>query len=397
MQRVISTELQQVSNSARAKILIADDIDANLLMLERMLKMNGYEVVEAKNGEQAIEVFEREAPDLILMDINMPEVNGHEATSRIKQMTVDNYVPIIFVTAMTEESSLAESLAAGGDDFISKPISCDVLHSKINAHLRIRELNKELNAKNRELAIHNLYLQREQELVDHYFENALAQSDLDENVIKYHMSSMSVFNGDVLLAKYGPDGSYYLILGDFTGHGLTAAMGTLPVAQIFFKLVQQEVSIEQLARELNQQLKTFLPSLMFFAANLLKLNVKEGKLTVWSGAMPPAWWLSKSGELKGSIESVNLPLGVLRDSEFNVEVQEFAIDKGDRLYLYSDGVTESRNPEGEMFGVDRLKDELVSSAGASFDSTIDALQKFRDDQQQNDDLTFVEITCGAVA
>ena len=396
MQHGISTDRKQESDSARAKILIADDIDANLLMLERMLTMHRYEVVRAKNGEQAIEVFEREAPDLILMDINMPEVNGHEATSRIKQMTVDNYVPIIFVTAMTEESSLAESLAAGGDDFISKPVSYDVLHSKINAHLRIRELNKELYAKNRELAIHNEYLQREQELIDHFFENALAQSDLDESVIKYHMSSMSVFNGDVLLAKYGPDGSYYLILGDFTGHGLTAAMGTLPVAQIFFKLVQQGESIEQLARELNQQLKTFLPSLMFFAANLLKLNMKEGKLTVWSGAMPPTWWLSSSGELKGSIESANLPLGVLRDSEFNGVLQEFAIDEGDRLYLYSDGVTESRNPEGDMFGVDRLKEELVSSAGAGFDRAIDALQKFRDDQQQNDDLTFVEITCRAV-
>ena len=160
--------------------------------------------------------------------------------------------------------------------------------------------------------------------------------------------------------------------------------------------MQQGESIEQLARELNQQLKTFLPSLMFFAANLLKLNMKEGKLTVWSGAMPPTWWLSSSGELKGSIESANLPLRVLRDSEFNGVLQEFAIDEGDRLYLYSDGVTESRNPEGDMFGVDRLKEELVSSAGAGFDRAIDALQKFRDDQQQNDDLTLVEITCRAV-
>ena len=131
------------------KILVADDIVTNRILLKQTLvELADYEVIEAVDGRQAIELYEKEKPDLILMDIMMPDINGHLATAAIKEKMGDDYVPIIFVTALSSEDSLVTALDSGGDDYIAKPFNVDVLESKINAHLRIRELTKEINYKN---------------------------------------------------------------------------------------------------------------------------------------------------------------------------------------------------------------------------------------------------------
>lgn len=133
------------------KILIVDDIGSNRRVLQQMLRVKGYEVIEAVNGKQAVDLSKVEKPDLILMDISMPEMDGHQAASQIKESSGDNYIPIIFVTAMSEDTALTKALASGGDDFLSKPVSIDILDSKVKAHLRIRKLNRQLQAKNQEL------------------------------------------------------------------------------------------------------------------------------------------------------------------------------------------------------------------------------------------------------
>lgn len=131
------------------KILVVDDIVTNRSLLRQTLvALNNYEVIEAVNGREAIEQFEKEKPDLILMDIMMPDIDGCQAAASIKEKAGDDYTPIIFVTALNTEDSLATALESGGDDFISKPFNVDVLASKITAHLRIRNLNQQLNTKN---------------------------------------------------------------------------------------------------------------------------------------------------------------------------------------------------------------------------------------------------------
>ncbi|HEC13948.1 MAG TPA: fused response regulator/phosphatase, partial [Acidiferrobacteraceae bacterium] len=317
------------------KILIVDDVGTNRKLLRQLLAaIKVYEIIEAVDGREAITLFEEEKPDLILMDVNMPEMNGYQSASAIKAITGDNHVPIIFVTALSAKDSLEKSLACGGDDFIGKPFNAEVLASKINAHLRIRELNQQLNDKNKQLNRLNQHLTHEQELIRYFFENALQQSFLDEKFIKYHMSSMSTFDGDLLLVERGLHGGIYLVMGDFTGHGLSAAMGTLPVAMIFFKMVAEGATIGDIARELNHQLNKLMPPSMFFAATLLELNARGDILSVWMGGMPESYWLGKEGALKGMIHAQHMPLGILQDSEFDAQTEIFNVEKGDKVYLY---------------------------------------------------------------
>lgn len=368
------------------KILVVDDIATNRRLLNQMLvAINNYAVIEAENGMQAIDLYVKENPDLILMDINMPDMDGFQATSTIKDMMGGRFTPIIFVTALSE-SSLSNALASGGDDFVSKPFDVEVLASKINAHLRIRELNLKLNDTNQKL-IH------EQELIEHFFESALSQSFLDPRYVNYHMSSLSTFNGDVLLVEKGPKGGLFVVMGDFTGHGLTAAMGTLPVAMLFFKMVAEGGGIKEIVKEINCQLNKLLPTGMFFAATVIEITPDANNMSVWMGSMPEIYWFAKGGELKGEICSHNMALGVLKDEEFEPEIENYAVDKGDKIYLYSDGVIEAKNSGGKMFGNSRLKSVLEKHSQNRFNSTLDELKSYRAKGVQSDDITFVELIC----
>jgi len=379
------------------KILIVDDIATNRKLLRQMLlKMGEYEIVEAANGKEAISVFDAENPGLILMDINMPEMDGMQSTAAIKKIAGERYIPIIFVTALTAESALSNALAAGGDDFISKPYDVEVLKSKINAHLRIRELNEQLTAKNTELSGVNQQLVHEQDLIEHFFKSALQQSYLDQKFINYHMSSMSAFNGDIFLVGRSPKGGLYVVMGDFTGHGLTAAMGTLPVAMIFFEMVSKSAAVADIARELNRQLFKLMPTSMFFAATILELNSQGNMLTVWMGGMPECYLLGNEGALKNEISSQHMPLGILDDLGFDSQVEIHNVEKNDQLYLYSDGIIEADKADGEMFGSERLKDVLISCKDNRIENVLSELNAFVGSSNRNDDITLVELSCHEV-
>lgn len=380
------------------KILVVDDIETNRILLRQTLHALGdFEVIEADSGEEAINLFDKDKPDLILMDIMMPDLDGCETTTIIKNKMGDEHVPILFVTALSSDDSLSTALESGGDDFISKPFNVEILASKIHAHLRIRDLTQQLSEKNELLIGLNQHLTDEQELIEYFFESAINQSFLDENIIKYHMSSMSTFNGDLLLAERGPQGGIYLVMGDFSGHGLTAAMGTLPVAMIFFKMVSENSAVTDIAREINSQLYKLMPPGMFFTATILELNAYSDVMTVWMGGMPENYWLSKSGELKNIINSQHMPLGILEDSEFESSTQVFNVETDDKIYLYSDGIVEAKNANNELFGDNRLKDILVNGGDERFSNVLDELKSFVSEKNQNDDITLVELNCQSVS
>lgn len=378
-------------------ILIVDDVAVNLSLLRQTLESLGYyNLIEASSGNEAIKQFDKHQIDLVLLDIMMPDLDGYETAAILKEKVAGDHIPIIFVTALTSDEYLATALKSGGDDFICKPFNIAVLSSKITAHLRIRELSKQLKAKNESLSLLNQNLVKEQELIEHFFDSSIKQSFLDEKFIKYHMSSMSVFNGDVLLSERGPQGSLYLIVGDFSGHGLTAAMGTLPVAMIFFKMASENASVAEISREINAQLLKLLPSTMFFAATIMELNACENIITTWMGGMPENYWFSEEGELKGLIESQYMPLGILPDDEFDSSTQVVTVAEKDKIYLYSDGITEAKNLQGEQFGDHRLKNILMSEKFDRFSAVLNKLNSFTSTNAQNDDITLVELNCVAI-
>jgi len=138
-------------NLMRAEILIVDDIPANLNILRQALEPEGYEIIAAASGEVALKIAARTQPDVILLDIIMPKMDGFETCRRLKADPSTADIPVIFITAKDETESLVEGFRVGGVDYITKPFESEEVLVRVQTHLKIHQLTQELLHKNREL------------------------------------------------------------------------------------------------------------------------------------------------------------------------------------------------------------------------------------------------------
>jgi len=129
-------------------ILIVDDNPNNLKLLGGVLKGEGFDFRMAKSGQQALNVLEKTKPDLILLDIQMPEMDGYETCKKIKENTEDTSIPIIFLTANTDSESVNKAFKAGGVDFITKPFNTEELMARIRTHIKLKVQAEELLRQN---------------------------------------------------------------------------------------------------------------------------------------------------------------------------------------------------------------------------------------------------------
>lgn len=369
-------------------VLVVDDIAANRKLLQGFLRRFDWQVTEASSGEEALALCQSGIGfDLILMDILMTGMDGQEAVRRIKAINPKDFVPVIYVTALSSETAYVDALAAGGDDFISKPITFRVLEAKIQAQLRIKALYRKLKESNQQLHRFNQHLVREHDLISLILEDAYQRSFKGAGAIRQYISPASNFNGDLLLSDLGPGGRYYLLLADFTGHGLVAAVGAIPVKQVFFKMAQMGTPLVDMARELNHHLHHFLPSHIFCAAILIQIDIYANQLLIWNGGMPDALLMLKDETKPKALTARHMPLGVLTDEEFDSTLDSLPLPLDAKLYLYSDGLTDALLPETPQEAEQHLLGLLEASAAQRFDALIDILKH----QKQKDDVALVEI------
>jgi len=381
-------------NSKMPTVLIADDDVPNRLLLQAILEKQGYHVLQADDGVQAVDVFAREHPDLVLMDIKMPNMDGYEATRRIKAMSTDAFVPVIFLTATSDSEGLARCVASGGDDFFTKPYNRILLQARIGALLRIRELYNTVQYQRNELENHQKRFDREKQLAKRLFVNIIETGSLDLPYVQSMLSPMSLFSGDILLAAPKPSGGLHVLLGDFTGHGLAAAIGVLPVSSVFYGMTTKGYSIAEIVTEINTKLKMILPTDMFLAACVIDLNPGSHTLSVWNGGIPPVViYGEKEQKIIRSLPPHHLPLGIASDESFSRRVEMTEIRQDDRIYIHSDGITEATNPDGLMFGRQRLENIFVKNSNSSelFGEISHELIKFQAGGAQQDDMTMIEL------
>ncbi|AGH45457.1 response regulator [Paraglaciecola psychrophila] len=201
------------------RILVVDDDTLNRFLLVHMLEQQGYmDTFEAEDGAVAIELAKRINPELVLLDVVMPCMGGYKVATRLKKLAGDIYLPIIFITALEDDKSLARCLEVGGDDFATKPFDKVILAAKIRAHARTRLLNKKAYEQNKQLSFYRNSMERENKIVDHIFANALSVKKSFTPYLDYSLNPASDFNGDLLLASESPTGGMYFLIGDFTGH-----------------------------------------------------------------------------------------------------------------------------------------------------------------------------------
>lgn len=373
-------------------VLVADDNPADRMILCRLVERLGHRVCQAEHGQQAVELFIQHSPDIVLLDALMPVMDGFEAACQIKLRAGEDLVPIIFLTSLTETDALVKCLEAGGDDFLTKPYNPVILEAKIRAFRRMREMHQTLQSQRDVIAAQHAGLLRDQELAKIVFDRVAHAGALDDVNLRYLQSAYAMFNGDILLAAHRPSGEMHLLLGDFTGHGLSAAIGAMPLAEVFYAMTAKGFALRDILLELNAKLGSILPVGIFCCAVLIELNPAKGLVEVWNGGLPEVVILGREGQLLQRVPSVNLPLGVASRTRFNPEPVVMVMHPGERLLCWTDGVIECRNAAGEQFGEQGVLQAITAHAGrpdALFDGLLAALEHFHGSPE--DDISLLQV------
>ena len=375
------------------RILVVDDDEVIRYLLVYMLEQQGYmDIFEAEDGTVAIELAKRIKPDLVLLDVVMPEMDGYEVATKLKKLAGDIYLPIIFITSLDDEESLARCLEVGGDDFVAKPFDKVILAAKIRAHARTRLLSKKSYEQNKQLSFYQNAIEREHKIVEHIFANALSVNKSFTRYLDYCLKPATNFNGDLLLASESPTGGMYFLIGDFTGHGLASAIGALPVSQAFQTMSKKGLSLREMAETINQTLLMLLPNDMFFAAAIVEINNTGKQIDIWNGGMPSLLLQNPSGKIVKRFASRHMSLGILESHEFESEVERYEMQFGDRLIAFSDGVVELENEQHIMLGDEGIEKWLNSQPDINVDGLINKTTEYLGSMQRNDDITLVIFT-----
>ncbi|MBV4490562.1 fused response regulator/phosphatase [Pseudomonas oryzicola] len=377
-------------------VLIAEDGAADRLLLAQIVRRQGHQVVTAENGEQAVALFIERRPQLVLLDALMPVMDGFEAARQIKALAGEALVPIIFLTSLNEEEGLVRCLEAGGDDFMAKPYSAVILGAKIRAMDRLRRLQATVLEQRDQIAGHHHHLLNEQRVAKAVFDKVAHSGCLAAPNIRYLQSPYALFNGDLMLAAFTPSGDMRVLLGDFTGHGLPAAVGAMPLAEVFYGMTAKGYGIAQILREMNAKLKRILPVDMFCCALLLDLNMQRGSVEVWNGGMPDGYRLSVQGQVLSALRSRHLPLGILPAERFDDSTEVLPLAPGERVLLLSDGVIDTADDQERLFGVQRLHQVLAENRDPArlFDEVMQALERFGG--RPRDDISMCDIRMSSV-
>lgn len=374
-------------------VLVVDDERVTLATLSARLRQEHYHVVTAPNGLAAIEIFQRIRPDIVFLDVMLPDLYGFEVAREIKRIAGERFVPVIFLTGASEREALDECVDAGGDYFLSKPLDLQMLSAKISAIERIRDLYERLRSQRQELVELHERMQYEQSIAERVFNDVVMASNVAVPPIKSWLKSASTFNGDLFLSCHTPGGGISVLLGDFTGHGLAAAIGALPTAETFRAMTAKGFSLGDVVAEINRKLNRLLPTGIFLAAAALRIDPDLKTALAWNSGMPEMILCRADGSRR-VVASHHPPLGVMPEFMPGSQTERIILSPGDIFVLCSDGLTEACNAHGEQFGEARLFAQLDARLGTeAFEALCERVTDFVGEAEQRDDISLLLIPC----
>lgn len=313
-----------------------------------------------------------------------------DQVAQFRELT-DNYLPVVVLSDELTDQVLDHYADAEIDAVILSPINFRLLLIKIRSLLRLRQLHKLESEHRKQLQTYSEMLDLEREVAAKIFNNILKGHLLETQALKAVISPMSLFNGDLVLAAKSPENHLYVLLGDFTGHGLAASIAAKPVALVFSGMTQKGFSIGDIVTEINAKLHKMLPTNIFLAATVAALNPEARTLSLITCGLPGHFLVNHETKACKTISSVNLPLGIVPVIDLHEQV--YNVRGGECLYMLTDGIFEAENSAGEPFGGDRIVDALCDDPADDIENLQRRLAEHCGGLVQQDDITFVKLIC----
>jgi CheY-like chemotaxis protein len=369
-------------------VLLADD-DVVARKLASGYLARRFDLCEVASGTEALDAFDHFRPDLILLDIDMPGMNGSDTAAMIRFKSADQFVPILLISGLEDQGRIAEGISKWADDFIPKPFNPKLFQAKVTRLLRFRTMQENLRHQNELLRDFRQRTNDEHTLAREIFDRIGSRVRTSDPRVRSLVSPLAGFNGDIALTATTPSGAFRLVVADVTGHGLSAAVGTIPLASLFLAETNRGTSLSDTIRRMNTELHSLLPARLFCAAVMVEIAKERSEICVCNAGMPDALLLRTGSTSPVSFASQNIPLGAISDFEPVFDCAK--VTSGDRVLAMSDGAAECANPAGELIGIERLRETLVGVPGPeAFAALTEALRQFSGGLQ-SDDLTLIEV------
>ncbi len=376
-------------NKSQKLALVVDDSKMQCKLLAVLLEEENYRVVIANDGASGVQMYIDHQPDLVLMDINMPIMDGFEAARRIKKLSgIGTLAPLIFITSLDNDQTYIDSVEAGGDGILVRPFSPEVFKAKIKAMQRISDLVEQVKGLQQEQ-------QKDAELAEKMMSNVIEARNFALDKIGVIKRAATIFSGDIHLSSQCPNGDIHILLGDFTGHGLRSSIGAIPVTETFRAMTKKGFSILEIIAQLNKQLYTLLPGDLFFAASFACISEHDKSAYIFNAGLPDGYLFNEKANIKNKLLSKHPPLGILPALLPDVQLEIIQVEHNDRLVFITDGIVEARNEAGEHFGFKRFE---AAAAIGCLDNDIAAqviksLDEFCQHCEQEDDISLVDVPC----
>ena len=374
--------------SEPAKVLIVDDSLTNRLVLDNYVKALGHQPVMAMDGVAALEQVRKEPPDLVLLDIIMPKMDGYEVLSDLKGDPATRDIPVIMISGIDEMESVVRCIQQGAEDYLPRPINTTLLKARAGASLEKKRLRDEEKRKTLELAQALEQLKeataRIRAEVEHIaaIQRALLPLKLPAIQGLEIATSYETFDeagGDLydFIPIGGQPGSqgdpaapWGILVADASGHGPAAAVLTAMVNTLVRSYPGKPSGPAEVLSHLNRHLSAKSLEGSFVTAFFGILDPTTRQLVyALAGHDPPLRKTLQGGAIERFPEVDGLPLGVLDDADFAEQTMQ--LQGGDILYLFTDGITEASSPTGVQFGLKGIK----SCLGAPQSSAQDVIQQ----------------------
>jgi len=354
-------------DQAHLRILITDDDPMSRRLLVRSLEKH-YDVAECINGFEAMQMLEGDGPALVVLDYEMPDINGAQVCEMIRSSHdwEVSQTPIIMLTGHSHADHEVECLRAGADDFVTKPVNLAVLRARLDTHTRLHALRKQLLAQNAELE--KWRRRQEQDLeAARLTQQAILPGRLPVLPgwsFGAHYHPLIQIGGDIYDWVMAPDGSLLVWISDATGHGASAALLTTLSKLLFRHAAAETQNAARLMDYVEREFQAVFKGHSFMTAACVVLSPDRGRVTFCGAGQPPLLVARRSGEVQ-SIRSARPPLG-LNKAALSIE-ESCELAPGEAILLHTDGLYEVQDAAGARMGHEALARLLppVGSAGAS--------------------------------
>jgi phosphoserine phosphatase RsbU/P len=373
-----------VKELSECRVLIVDDVKANVDMLVEALR-GDYKLSVALGGEAALRAVEKSPPDLLLLDIVMPEMDGYEVCRRLRADPATRELPIMFLSSLEDVKDKAKGFELGANDYLTKPFEILEVKARVNSLLKAKAYADAVKAAQER----DMTIAREIQLglLPSDFGARSAGTAWDVHAV---IEPARHVGGDLFEVLRLSEDRMVLAVGDVCGKGITAALFMAVAVTLLRTLARQCETPDEILRRLNDELAAQNPRGMFVTMACLDVR---GSTVTCANAGHDTSLLVGSGSLRPVFPSTGTVLGMFPEQPYSSESVELA--PGDTLVLSTDGVSEAANPGGALFGDERLHACFANGAGATAADSVERLmasvRAFAAGAPQSDDITILAL------